>query len=125
MRKLLVAVFVAIFCLAPKAISAKPPADQQDEKSNVEKRIEQLTKKLNLTPAQQTSIKSILEEERSQLKALKREHHEKEKAVRTGARSKIEALLTANQMAEYEKLREEMKKRHEQRKKEGKTFKKR
>ena len=70
-------------------------AHGEDQPKRLEKKLERLSKELNLTSSQKTQLKSLFEDQRAKMKALREE-----------TRSKMVALLTAEQKAKLEKLRE-------------------
>jgi Spy/CpxP family protein refolding chaperone len=82
-----------------------------------------LVKALNLTEDQKTKIKPILQEEHTQLKALRadttltpEQKKEKMKAIHQDSMAKIRPLLTAEQQQKLDTLKNKMKERREKRK---------
>jgi len=70
-----------------------------------EKKLQKLTKKLELTEEQQAKIKPILEQKHEQLQAL----HKQMKDVRMNAQAQVEAQLTPEQVEKLKELREKHK----------------
>ncbi len=116
-RSLVTLALVAGF--SSTALLAQPPAGGpggdrpgRGMQMSAEDRLKQLSEALGITDEQKTQIKPILEEEIAALKAifddksLEREaRREKMKAVRDSAASKIEAILTPEQKAKFEKIK--------------------
>jgi len=78
---------------------------------SVEERVQHLTKALNLTTDQQAKVKSILEDQKSQMTALKQntsmsqeDRRAKFQAIHQDAQQKIQAVLTDEQKAKFEQL---------------------
>lgn len=75
------------------------------------KKMQKLAKKLDLTDAQKTKVRAILESSAQEVKAVKESDLEKEakrakvKTIREGSRTQIEALLTADQKAKLSELK--------------------
>jgi Spy/CpxP family protein refolding chaperone len=75
---------------------------------------DRLTKELNLTPEQQTQIKPILEDTRSQMKALHEDtslapdqKKAKGKEIRDASNAKIKAFLTPDQQKKMDQMKKE------------------
>ena len=78
-----------------------------------------MKERLKLTPEQEAKIRPILEEEAAKLKAVRDEHQEdgrprdrrdalKElRAIQRDTQERVDPLLTPEQRAEWEKMREE------------------
>lgn len=71
---------------------------------------DKIAKELNLTDDQKTKMKAVLEEERTQMKALhqdtslsKEERQAKMKEIRESTRSAIKQILTPEQLKKWEK----------------------
>ena len=84
------------------------------------KHLDAMTKKLNLTPEQQTTVKAALNDQKSKMEALRKESGEKMKAVHEETKQKINAVLTDDQKKKYAAMEAEMKEKMEQRWKEHK-----
>jgi Spy/CpxP family protein refolding chaperone len=82
------------------------------------RRLDQMTRRLNLTAEQQAKIKPILEEEAGQFKAIdetrltRDERRDKLQELRNATFDKIQPILTPEQQKKHEALRERM---HERR----------
>lgn len=63
-----------------------------------QKRVERMTQELNLNETQQQQIQAIMEQQRAELEALREQ-----------SKSKIAAVLTPEQQAKFDELREERK----------------
>ncbi len=70
-----------------------------------EKKLQKLTKKLELTEAQQAKIKPILEKKHHQLQEL----HKQKKEIKKNARAQLEAELTPVQVEKLNELRDKHK----------------
>ncbi len=112
---LLAFVFVTASLFIYSTVSA---ADDKEQRPSIEKRVEHLTEKLNLTEQQQKEITAILKASRDEMAthrnpdATKEERKEMRKslqALRDSTESKITQVLTAEQRTQYEKMREEEK----------------
>ncbi len=80
---------------------------------STEKRVEAMTKELDLTPEQQTKMKALFDEKAKENKAKRQEMKEKmaqKKAERESHDEKIKSILTPEQVKKYEAKKEEMKK---------------
>ena len=90
-----------------------------DHRKNIEVRserqLERMTKNLKLTPDQQSKVKAALDERNEKMKEIHKECGEKMKAVHEETDSKISAVLTPDQKTKFDRMREEMKKRHDER----------
>lgn len=79
------------------------------------KRLEMMTKKLKLTSDQQSSVKSILDEQHKQMETMGKEFADKRKALHEDTDKKIKVLLNDQQKADYAKMGEEMHKKMKER----------
>lgn len=98
----------------PAGKPGKPPAGQ-----SAEARIEKLKTDLNLTDEQTTKIKAVLFDEATAMKALREDEsldrkakREKMMDLRKSSREKVEAILTPEQKAKFEKERPERQRRN-------------
>jgi Spy/CpxP family protein refolding chaperone len=73
---------------------------------SIEHKMEKLTKKLNLTPDQQASIRAILEEQKAKKEGLTSK--EQKQAVRLETQQRIRAVLTDEQKAKYDAIKNDM-----------------
>jgi Spy/CpxP family protein refolding chaperone len=94
---------------------------QRVMKDRTEMRLQEMTKRLNLTKEQQTAIKPILQDENKQIEAvmkdqtLTREQKQpKIQEIRKASMAKIDAQLTPEQLEKLKKEREMMKERREE-----------
>src|SRR5260370_15369581 len=74
-----------------------------------------LKRKLDLTPAQQDSVRAIFERHRPQMEAMWRAARSRFDSIRTAVDSEIGKQLTPTQRAQFEELR----RRHEERVRRG------
>jgi Spy/CpxP family protein refolding chaperone len=98
-KKTLVAVCLALFAFATYSWAQAPANDAKKEK-RMEHRIEKMKKKLNLSDAQVTQMKTIFAENAPQIKA----DHEKMKAAPKDQREPLRASLKNDRQAMKEKL---------------------
>ena len=77
MKKLLIGLLLA-FCVLPLTAFAEPEMDNM-----AEKRVERMTKTLDLNAEQKTKIEAIFKAQREKFKALQDETHASVKAVLT------------------------------------------
>lgn len=120
LKRSLLALALATSVTIPSLL-AQPPAGEngkergpgmRGERMGAEARLKQLSEFLGLTEEQKTKITPILTEEAAALKAiyddkaLERDaRREKMKSVRDSFAGKIEAILTPDQKAKFEKLK--------------------
>lgn len=104
----------------PGEAGQKPGKPPRDPKEMAQKRVEMMTKALNLTPEQSSQITAIMAETGPAMKALhedssldKDQKRTKMKELREGVDSKISAVLTPEQNAKWQEQREKMKERRE------------
>jgi Spy/CpxP family protein refolding chaperone len=69
--------------------------------------VQKITKRLKLTPDQQATIKSLLQEEASKYDALDQEYMKKEDAIEAEYTEKLRATLTPEQVTEWQKIKGE------------------
>lgn len=104
----------------------KPKHKMRDQKrpmkDPVEGRLEAMTKQLDLTKAQQDSIKPILQDQMKQMQEVRKDEsltqeqrRAKMQAIHQETNTKIEAQLTPEQQEKFKKQQEEMKSRMEER----------
>lgn len=80
---------------------------------SVDEKVERMTKKLDLTSEQQSSIRTILEDKKSKMQSL----HEQMKTLQDETQQKIDAVLTAEQKAKHEEMKNEGKEKMKKKKK--------
>jgi Spy/CpxP family protein refolding chaperone len=84
-------------------------------------RTAELTKHLNLTPDQQTKVKSTLESARSEMESLRGgsmsqpERHAKMMEIRSNANAQIRAVLDPNQQKKWDRMQARQEERMENR----------
>ncbi len=92
---------------SPKVEKGQPkgPGDMRE---GINKRMEHLTKELNLTKEQQEKIRPILENEMKEIQAVrsndsltKEQKHEKVKAIRQTTQAELNKILTPEQQKKY------------------------
>ena len=77
-------------------------AKRDEERINA--RVDELTKKLNLTPDQQAKVREILEKTTAQIRAFAKELREKAMDLMEQDREAIKALLTPEQKPKMEEM---------------------
>ena len=103
---------------SPK-VEKERPKGPEDMRERVEKRMEHLTKELNLTKEQQEKIRPIIEKEMKDIRDVRQDTSltqeqkmEKIKAIHQGTQAEVNKILTPEQQKKYaemqEKAREEM-----------------
>ena len=105
----------------PKHKMGEPKQHQM--RDPVEMRMESMTKRLDLTKAQQDTIKPIVQDQVKQTQALRadqsiapEQRRAKMQAIMQETNTKIEAQLTPEQKEKFKKQQEQMKSRMEERK---------
>lgn len=76
------------------------------------KRLERMTKELNLTADQQKSVKEALDAQSAKMKEMHRDSGDQMKALKEETDGKINAVLTDEQKAKFATMKEDMKKDH-------------
>lgn len=118
-------------CPAPQKCEAPPEGRKMGRRERpqgpppIEKRVERLTKRLELTDAQQESVKALLTAEREKIEELRkartkpREMFKEIRQIHEDTYTSIKALLSPDQQSKYEKMharqRNRMKERRENR----------
>ena len=116
-RRVSVFILAAAFVLNASPVFVQGVEDAQPnneevtfkEAARIKARINELTRKLELTPRQQAMVKEILTESRDDIKGVLKEAQAKVKEFRVKAHDEIAALLTDQQNKKFQKLR----KKHE------------
>lgn len=98
-----------IFCLIlalsiPFAASAEP-GTKGDSECRHGKKMERMAKELNLT-----------DEQKPQVEAIMKEQHEKKQAIRKETRSRLEPILTQEQLAKFDEMKKKRKEKHKNKK---------
>ena len=75
-----------------------------------QKRLERMTQKLALSPDQQASVKTALDDQNAKMTDL----HKQMQTIHEDTENKITALLNDDQKTKYAAMREEMKKKREE-----------
>jgi Spy/CpxP family protein refolding chaperone len=91
-----------------------------------ENRLKWMTEKLNLTDDQQAKIKPLLEDETTQMKAVRsdtslspQDRHAKMKSINAASTEKINAILTPEQQTKWKEMKQEMMEKHKEMKGQG------
>lgn len=113
--------FFALPALAQDTAPQGPPPGQMGgggPRSGGARQVEMLTKRLNLTPDQQTQVKAIDEDTGKQMMALRNDtslsqddRRSKMMDIRKSSQDKIRAVLTDEQKTKYDALLAEMRDR--------------
>jgi periplasmic protein CpxP/Spy len=115
------------------ALQTAPAAQEQgasgghaNEAMTPESRLQMLTEKLNLTEDQQAKLKPILEDESKQMRTLHddtslapRDKRAKMKELHESFTEKINAVLTPDQQAKWNQMKQEMREKHKEMKSQG------
>ena len=86
-----------------------PQKMEQMQQERESKRLERMTKKLNLSADQQTSVKAALDDQRTKMADLMKQM----KAIHEDTETKINAVLTADQKTKYAAMQEEAKEKRQ------------
>lgn len=95
---LIVAVLFGVALTGPVALAKY----RGDKGERMDRRVERLSSELGLNDLQEAKIRSIFEEQKEKMKALREE-----------TRKKVASVLTADQKAKFESLREKKKDKHD------------
>ncbi len=109
--KLFAGVFTFVLCLSTLGLNAQNRDRGERNKANSEKRIEMLTKELDLNSDQVTKIKAMWEQNNKDRDAL-RETRQKDneqfqsqmKSMREKNQAEMSKILTPDQLAKYKEL---------------------
>jgi len=71
---------------------------------DTERVLRRLTAKLDLDPAQQSSVRTILDDRRTKMEALRQETVAKSREVKSAMRAEIAKILKPEQRAKYEAM---------------------
>ena len=99
MKKILLAL-VAIATLTGTAC-AQESKNEMNEEQRAARRLERLSEKLDLTAAQQAQVKDIMAETGKRLKELEAQ----KRAVMEAQKTKIEQVLTPEQLAKFKEMK--------------------
>lgn len=106
-RAAAVAIFLLGFAagaLAPRAYRAWVRGDAQESRAD---RFEHMSEELKLTPEQQSQVKQIFGDTRSQLEALRKESEPRFAEIRRQADERMRQVLTPEQWGQFQKSRED------------------
>lgn len=114
--KLFAGVFTFVLCLSTLGLNAQNRDRGERNKANSEKRIEMLTKELDLNSDQVTKIKAMWEQNNKDRDAL-RETRQKDneqfqsqmKSMREKNQAEMSKILTPDQLAKYKELQKKTK----------------
>jgi periplasmic protein CpxP/Spy len=105
----------------PPAGGDQPQPGQRRAMPSVDDQVKMLSDRLNLTADQQTKIKPILEDQRTQMQALMKDdslsqddRRAKMHSLRESTNSKIRDLLTDDQKNQFDEMRQQMRDRMRQ-----------
>jgi Spy/CpxP family protein refolding chaperone len=93
--------------------AANPPLSEPERRAA---RVQELTKKLSLTPQQAQQVDTILMQRHAETKAIHDQSDAQLDAVRQKGRAQMRALLTPDQLPKFEEFLQQM---DEQRKRNG------
>ena len=120
-------VLIAVFVLGSVTGAAltglyrsRASGSRPDRERSMHERFEKMRQELNLTEQQATSVRGILDETRNEYRALRQELRPRFEEPRLKARTKIRALLNADQQQKFDVMvahqdaehNEEQKSRH-------------
>jgi Spy/CpxP family protein refolding chaperone len=95
----------------PQQGDSAQPGGRPSPNQMVDRQIEHLTEALSLTPDQVAQVKPILQNQMTQMTALRQDtetsreqKHEKMMQIHSDAQTKIRALLTSDQQPKYDQL---------------------
>lgn len=87
-----------------KANVARPPQTPDDYRKAY---LEEMSKRLTLTPVQKEKLNEVLDETRAKFREVRERHKPEMKAIQDEQVEKVNAMLTEPQRAEYAKMRAE------------------
>jgi len=104
-------VLVAVFLLGAVSgaaltglIRSRASGERPDHERAMKDRFDKMRSELNLTDQQTTAVRAILEETRNEYRALKTELRPRFEEPRQKARTRIRALLTAEQQQKFDAM---------------------
>lgn len=89
-----------------KAVSAGPPKPRNPEEFR-KRYMSEMTARLRLSPEQQKSLDTILDDTREQFRLVREKYHPEMKQIQDGQVERINAILSRDQQAEYAIYRKE------------------
>jgi Spy/CpxP family protein refolding chaperone len=108
MRRFIVILGLIAFVAAGTALAGSG-GKRQELGNKVQAELNKIDARLKLNPDQKTQIKTLLGEQSDKLDALYAEIEPRETAIKTEYRGKIRQVLTAEQQAEWDKIKGEYK----------------
>jgi len=104
-------VLVAVFLLGSVSgaaltglIRSRASGERPDHERAMKERFDKMRSELNLSDQQTTAVRAILEETRNEYRALKTELRPRFEEPRQKARTRIRALLTAEQQQKFDAM---------------------
>ena len=104
-------VLVAVFLLGSVSgaaltglIRSRASGERPDHERAMKERFDKMRSELNLSDQQTTAVRAILEETRNEYRALKTELRPRFEGPRQKARTRIRALLTAEQQQKFDAM---------------------
>jgi periplasmic protein CpxP/Spy len=105
----------------PPPSGGDQPQGQRRGMPSVDDQVKMMSDRLNLTPDQQTKIKPILEDQRTQAQALRKDEslsdddrRNKMRTLRESTNSKIRDVLTDDQKKQFDEMQQQMRDRGRQ-----------
>jgi protein CpxP len=105
----------------PPPNGADQPQGQRRGMPSVDDQVKMMSDRLNLTPDQQTKVKPILEDQRTQAQALRKDEslsdddrRNKMRTLRESTNSKIRDVLTDDQKKQFDEMQQQMRDRGRQ-----------
>jgi periplasmic protein CpxP/Spy len=105
----------------PPPSGGDQPQGQRRGMPSVDDQIKMMSDRLNLTPDQQTKIKPILEDQRTQAQALRKDEslsdddrRNKMRTLRESTNSKVRDILTEDQKKQFDEMQQQMRDRGRQ-----------
>jgi periplasmic protein CpxP/Spy len=102
----------------PPPSGGDQPQGQRRGMPSVDDQVKMMSDRLNLTPDQQTKIKPVLEDQRTQAQALRKDEslsdddrRSKMRTLRESTNSKIRDVLTDDQKKQFDEMQQQMRDR--------------
>lgn len=102
-------IFILGFVAGALALNAYRSWHRPGETQPRQDRFEQMVKDLQLNEEQQSGVKQIFTDTRTQLEALRKESEPRIKNIRSQADERMQKILTADQWQRFQKLMDERK----------------
>ncbi len=110
----------------PGDMQGPPPPRGPGGPGGPGRRMEEMVKQLNLTPDQATQFKTIMQEQRTKMEALrsdtsdsKRDRRKEMMAIHEDSEAKIHAMLTPEQKTKYDAMQAQMRDQMRERRQDG------